>query len=119
MAKENIKAAKLLHEGQLYRIVVSRAYYAIFYVTSALLLEHGLTFSRHASIISAFAEHFVKTGRVERELQKYLSQGQAYREGADYDTGAVVTPEQSLEQIRRAEIFLSVGEKLLNPDTKE
>jgi hypothetical protein len=36
-----------------------------------------------------------------------------------YDTGAVVTLDQSLEQIRRAELFLSVGENLLNSELEE
>jgi predicted nucleotidyltransferase len=46
-ASDSLKAAKLLANQEFYDFAVSRAYYTMFYVTSAFLLGEGLTFSKH------------------------------------------------------------------------
>jgi len=47
-----------------YDVAVSRAYYAMFYATSALLASKGISRSKHSGVCSAFGEHFVKTGLI-------------------------------------------------------
>src|SRR3972149_10242075 len=42
---------------------VNRAYYAMFHAVTALLLSEGMAFSRHSGVISAFDQHWLKTGR--------------------------------------------------------
>lgn len=59
-AKESIAAAKLLLSEEHCGFAAARAYYAMFYVAEALLLTKDLTFSKHAGVISALGEHFVK-----------------------------------------------------------
>ncbi|MCB9357498.1 MAG: HEPN domain-containing protein [Calditrichaeota bacterium] len=44
-ARKNIKGAKAMMDVELYGIAASRAYYAMFYVAQAFLLEKGLAFS--------------------------------------------------------------------------
>ena len=49
---------------------VNRAYYAVFYAASALLVTQGLARSKHAGVIAAFRQHFVKPGLIEAEYSR-------------------------------------------------
>jgi uncharacterized protein (UPF0332 family) len=53
-AAESLRAAELLATNELFDFAASRAYYTMFYVAEAFLLNEGLTFSSHAAVISAF-----------------------------------------------------------------
>ena len=63
-AESSLQAAKLLLEGEFYDAVVSRTYYAMFYVAEAFLLTQELSFTKHTAVISKFGERFAKTGLV-------------------------------------------------------
>jgi uncharacterized protein (UPF0332 family) len=62
-AEENVHAAKLLLAESLYDIAVSRAYYAMFYVAEAFLLNEGISLSKHSGVIAKSGELYAKTGR--------------------------------------------------------
>jgi uncharacterized protein len=61
-AQASLKAARLLADQTLYDFAASRAYYTMFYVAEAFLLEEGLAFSKHSAVIAAFGRQFTKTG---------------------------------------------------------
>ena len=65
-AQASLNAARLLFDEHYFGFAASRAYYAMFYVVEALLLEEGSAFSKHSAVIAAFGQLFVKTGRVPR-----------------------------------------------------
>ncbi len=50
-AAESLRAAELLATNELFDFAASRAYYTMFYVAEAFLLNKGLTFSSHAAVI--------------------------------------------------------------------
>ena len=66
-SREDIETAKELLDLGRYRAAVNRAYYAIFSITTALLLTQTIERSKHAGVESAFIQHFVKTGIFETE----------------------------------------------------
>jgi uncharacterized protein (UPF0332 family) len=53
-AHEDIETARELFNSGRYRAVVNRSYYAIFSVTTALLLTQRIERSKHAGVESAF-----------------------------------------------------------------
>jgi len=55
-------AARRLAEDGDHDFAVSRAYYAMFYLAEAMLLTRDLRFFKHAAVISAVAQHFVRPG---------------------------------------------------------
>lgn len=57
MALDSIRGARLLFDDELYGFAVSRAYYAMFYLASAILLKKGLNFSKHQAVVAAFGSH--------------------------------------------------------------
>lgn len=67
-----------------YKRAVSRSYYAILNSAKAVLLTLGLSFSSHSGVLSAFNEHLVKTGKVDKGLNKIFQAAFKDREEADY-----------------------------------
>jgi uncharacterized protein (UPF0332 family) len=114
-ARESLSAARLLHQKGYHRFAASRAYYAMFYVAEAFLLEKGLAFSKHSAVHAAFGEHFVRTGTVPAELHRSLIHGMEVRQTGDYDYMNEVSPEEAMEQIANAEQFLEAAAKILGP----
>ncbi len=78
-ARDSLKAARLLAANGLLDFAASRAYYAMFYVAEAFLLERGQSFSRHSAVIAAFGEQFAKAGLVPVEFHRYLLKAQESR----------------------------------------
>lgn len=52
-AEISIKAAKDLVRGDYFDFAASRAYYAVFYAATALLVNNGLQFRKHSAVIAA------------------------------------------------------------------
>lgn len=112
-AEENISASDALIEQGYYDIAISRLYYAMFYCAEAVLLSENFTFSKHSAVISAFGQHFAKTGILPLELHRSLIEAQDMRNLSDYDLMAVLTQDAATTQLTKARIFLqSVSEFL-------
>jgi len=113
-ARRAVENAKAQVERGDHDFAVSRAYYAMFYAAEAVLLEKDLSFSKHSAVIAAFGLHFVRTGLVPAEFQRYLTEGQAARNVSDYDIGPEVTSAEAAEQIERAAKFVESASRLLS-----
>lgn len=114
-AHESCKAAQLLLENKHYDFAISRAYYTMFYVASALLLDKGLTFSKHSGVVGGFGQHFTKTGLIDADYHRYLLDAQAGRNKSDYDAGLFMTESQAKTHIEHAQMFLELAEKMIGP----
>ena len=112
-AHDSLHGARLLARGGLSDFAASRAYYAMFYAAEALLLQEGLSFSKHSAVISGFGERLVKPGKVDQEYHRYLREGFDARNVGDYDTGPGLSEDQSARQVQHAELFLELAGKLL------
>ena len=119
-AAESRRAAELLATNELFDFAASRAYYTMFYVAEAFLLNEGLTFSSHAAVISAFGRDFARTGRVPVEFHRYLIDAQDLRNQGDYDIDSAITEAEANQLIAQAEQFLELAERLLGdfPDSR-
>jgi uncharacterized protein (UPF0332 family) len=112
-AGESLRAAQLLATNELLDFAASRAYYTMFYVAEAFLLNEGLTFSSHAAVISAFGRDFARTGRVPVEFHRYLIDAQDLRNQGDYDIDSAITESEANELISHAQQFLELAKRLL------
>ena len=72
-ADQAVNAARKLASDGYYDFAASRAYYAVFYAASALLLNEGLEFRKHSGVIAAIHQRFIKTGKLEKEFGKNLN----------------------------------------------
>ncbi len=106
-AERYLKSAQILFEDGDYESSVSRTYYAMFYSIQAMLLTKNLSFSSHKGVISAFGEHFVKTGIFQKEMSKELNKAFEKRQIGDYEYTFVISKGE-------AEEILENGEKFVN-----
>ncbi len=111
-ARESAGAARLLLE-RYPAFAASRAYYAMFYVAEAFLLEEGLSFSSHGAVIGAFGKHFAKAKKLPAEFHRYLIDGQDWRIKSDYDPHPDTSRDDAAEMIEQAEAFIALAEQHL------
>ena len=102
-----LKSAKLLIKDKDYESATSRAYYAMFFVAEALLLVKGLSFSSHKAVLSAFGEHFVKTGIFKKDFSKALTRAFEKRQLSDYAFKFVISDKEAREILKEAGHFVT------------
>jgi len=110
-AEDSVRAAELLTRDGYHGFAVSRAYYAMFYIAEAMLLERGLRFTSHAGVISAFGQHFSRTRKVPSEFHQHLLAAQDGRTEGDYDIHPKLTAEDAALAIRRAHEFIRFAKR--------
>lgn len=92
-AFESIDEAELLLENGHLHSAVNRLYYACFYAVSGLLLTTELSSSKHSGTIALFERHWVKSGKVSRELGVLYRRLFNRRQKGDYDDLVKFLPE--------------------------
>lgn len=102
---KKLKSAELLFANELYDDAVSRGYYAMFLLAKAALLLKGVEASRHSSVLSAFAEHCLKTKVFDKELGKDLRSALESREIGDYEFSISITHQKAADILAKARRF--------------
>ncbi len=105
-ANKYLGSAKLLLDGEDYDSSVSRSYYAMFFVTEAVLLTKKFEFSSHRGVISAFGQHFVKTGVFPKEMRTMLQNAFDMRQQGDYSFRPVIQEATANQILNRAKDFV-------------
>lgn len=107
-AVDALDDANFLHQNGRILALANRAYYAIFYCTSALLLTEGITTKKHEGARVKFHELFVKTGRFSKEAGQILERNFAARQSADYDMEAELGEEEAIQLLQGARTFYNL-----------
>ena len=112
-AERAIRAAEKLRSGNDTEFAAGRAYYAMFYTASALLVEQGLNFSRHSGVQSAYGLHFARTGLMDAKFHRWLLAAFNKRVTDDYGVEAALTGPEVDEMIAQAWEFLRTARQFL------
>lgn len=112
-AQASVRAARLMSEEGMHDFAVSRAYYGMFYIAEAFLLERGLHFSSHGAVIAKFGEHFAATGELPAKYHQRLIAAQEKRLAGDYDVNTEVSSEDAATMVEHAEEFITLAESRL------
>ncbi len=112
-AEESLEAARELASKGHYDIAASRAYYAVFYASTALLLSEGTELSKHSGVIAAIHQRFVKTGKLSKEQGKELNLLFELRGVGDYGGIAHVSQEQAEQALTAANGLIAAIRALL------
>lgn len=107
-SEESLDVALELHRGGHYDFAVGRAYYAMFYLAEAALLEKGQAFSSHRAIHSGFYHQFIETEILDKNIHQSFVRGFELRQAGDYGGLASVTREQSEDLNNRASDFVQM-----------
>ena len=84
-AKDTLDDARILADHGKWNSAINRLYYSAYYAVMALLLQADLKPITHNGVKSNFSEHFVRSGKVSKELGKAYSQLFTWRQKGDYD----------------------------------
>lgn len=95
----------------------NRAYYAMFDAARAAILSLNLPGrlsigKTHRGTLSAFSEHFVKTGLVSHDLGLLLKHAETFRYIADYEGGSV-NLEDAHDIVQKGNVFVASMRELL------
>lgn len=105
-AEGKLGVARRLFASGDYEDAVSRAYYAIYHATQALLLTEGQRAETHRGVITLFGLLFVKTGKFNKNLGKFLANLKDDRESGDYEIFSYIEKETAETALKEAEEFL-------------
>lgn len=105
-ARDALQGAQYDLDGGFYGIAASRAYYAFFYAATALLLTLDISRSKHAGVLAAFREHFVKAGTLPPEDSYAYGEAFELRNVADYEMLGTVDDGLARTAIENASRFV-------------
>jgi uncharacterized protein (UPF0332 family) len=114
LAEEKLVVARDLLSLGHYRDVVAKAYYTMFYAAKAALLTAGAAgVRRHTGVVSFFAQHFVKTGKIDRRYSASLSRALSDRIAADYQLEFQANEDLARRSVADAETFLAKAREIV------
>ncbi|MCL2717400.1 MAG: HEPN domain-containing protein [Lachnospiraceae bacterium] len=112
-ANEKLNSAKILLDAGEYKDSISRSYYAMFSIVRAILALDEIDFSKHANVIAYFQKEYVKTGEIDKEYSKYISNAFQIRNNCDYADFFLVSKNDAQDQYEKAVRFLEEIERYL------
>jgi len=67
LAVESLESAEREFNARSFNFAINRAYYAVFYAVTAVLLDRNFKFVKHSGVKAAFHKELIKTGLLERK----------------------------------------------------
>jgi uncharacterized protein (UPF0332 family) len=83
-ASETLEEARILANAGRWNACVNRLYYACFYAVAALLVKDDLASPKHTGVRGLFNKHYVKTGKVPKDLARIYNDLFERRQEGDY-----------------------------------
>lgn len=114
-ARETLRSAKMLLEGNAMRDATSRAYYAAFHAARAVLWSRGYDAKTHKGTLSQLDLHLVKARKLEKVYSKIVHSLHNERDLAEYHamSGSFIRPEVE-KLVNDAENFIRRMEQLVD-----
>jgi uncharacterized protein (UPF0332 family) len=107
-ANDTLEDARILARESRWSACVNRLYYACFYAVSALLVTDGLSSSKHAGVRSLFNNHYVKSGKIPKEIARIYNDLFEKRQEGDYLDFVSFQESQVLPWVSKVEKFIAV-----------
>lgn len=111
VSREELAAADQLIAIALYRIAMTRLYFAAFHAARAVLYAQGYDPKTHQGVLTLFNQHLVHPGHLEPLAARVLARLQKYREQADYGESFVVDLQGVGEEAAAARQFVERAER--------
>jgi Uncharacterized conserved protein related to C-terminal domain of eukaryotic chaperone, SACSIN len=113
-ALDAIEAAEGLTNMGKAEIAAGRAYYAMFYITEALLFnQFDLKLNQHGQVIAAYGKHFAKTKELDPKYHRWLRDGFEKRISGDYGVDTGIEEDVAIDMINQAREFFEVAQTYL------
>ena len=118
-SEEKLKSAKVLLYAGAFKDSIGRSYYAMFSGIRAILAMDKVDFAKHAGVISYFQKEYIKTGIIDKEYSKYISNAFQIRNNCDYADFFLVSKDDAQEQYDKADKFVREIKKYLRIRTED
>ena len=118
-AREALDEARLLLEADHLATAVTRIYYACFYAVSALLFSEGLSSTKHSGVRALFDQHWVKPGRISKELGRFYRDMFERRQESDYADLVSYDPKEVSGWLAQARTFVEEISRQVEHKLKE
>ena len=115
-ADEYLRAAEHEFNGEFYARSISTAYYAMFYAATGALASIDVERKGHIRVVSAFGEHFTKSGKISKQFSLLLIQAKDQCKACDYSANPTVNRTLAQKQLDEAREFVSAVTKRLALD---
>jgi len=112
-ASRAISAAEMLLGAADVDFAAGRAYYAMFYVAEALLVEKGKRFRKHSAVHAAYGEEFARTSVLDPQFHRWLLDASDKRILGDYGVEAALTHDDVRDLLEHARAFLRAASQYL------
>jgi len=116
-ARESLVDAHILSDSGRWNACVNRLYYACFYAVSALLLNDGLSSSKHTGIRSLFNSQYVKIDKIPKHLAIIYNDLFEKRQEGDYIDFVSFKESQVIPWITKAEEFVGYIDRYIKEQT--
>jgi uncharacterized protein (UPF0332 family) len=103
--------AKFAFEAGRLKNSVNRSYYAMFNAVRALLTFDKVDFKRHSTLISYFNQHYIATGKIEKQYHTMLVNAFEIRQQSDYNDFYVVSRDEAKIQLDNSVKFIELLKK--------
>ncbi len=108
LAQDELETAQLLLDNDRHhRACISRAYYAMYHASQALLEVRSITSKTHKGTIQQFGLYFIKIGELPIEMARALTNGYDLRQLSDYEETIFLTRQQAEIVLNSAQEFVS------------
>lgn len=114
LAGDKLQAAQTLFKSGFYNDTISKAYYAMFYASKAMLLAIGVDPHKHRGVSSLVGEKIVHHGLTDPKYGTLINYYMELRLEADYEPEFRATREQAEESLRVAKDFIEEAARVLD-----
>ena len=112
-AYETWEETKEIVNSELWLAAANRMYYACYYLTTALLVSHGIDATTHTGVIRMLGMHFVSQGFVSKEMNRYYGRLFELRQNGDYDDWVMVSAGDVMPLFNQMEDYFNAIEPLI------
>ena len=106
-AQEALETGELNLAHERYAGAINRAYYAMFYAASGILLTKGIVSKPHTNVLFLFRQHFIKSDLIEIEYSDIYGSAMNTRTENDYDMLFDNTQADAKEMLASAQCFVA------------
>lgn len=116
-ANDKMRGARRAWDNGFYDDAASRAYYAAFLAVTAVLAQHGFTFSSHGKVLGAFNKELIKPGLFPSDTARKLERLFKDRQIGDYEADHSIQKEEAELDLADAKLILDACRQYLEQKT--
>lgn len=113
LARDKMQLARKLVDDRYFNDAISKAYYAMFYASKAILLSLGEDPHKHKGVVSLYGKKVARVGLSDPKYGRVLASMERLRIDADYNEQYFATEAEARNAVLDAEDFVNQAQETL------